>query len=237
LDERETEIYLALLGLKSAGATEIAAAARQSRSHAYLVLRALEAKGLVAETDQGGVLRFIAEPPERLLGYVRGKEDEYRGLRGLVEGALPLLSSLTKPYTGAPRVTTLKGIDGMKQVYRDILAQPFVGIYNPQASLDAFGENVVTMLFGADAPLRGRDLIVDGPGAKKYLNDVPTGPDYAVRVLPEGVAFDTDTVVYGEMVTLFAFDDERTIIRIQNAKIADAFRAWFEMLWGLSRKP
>lgn len=201
------------------------------------MLRALEEKGLVSEIEQGGVLRFIAEPPERLLSYVRSKEDEYRGLRGLVEGALPLLSSLTKPYVSAPRVTTLKGVDGMKQIYRDVLSQPFVGIYNPQASLDAFGDNIVTMLFGKDTPLRGRDLLVRNAGAERYLRDLQPSDDYSARLLPKGVTFDTDTVVYGEMVTLFAFDDERTIIRIENATIADAFRAWFEMLWAMSAKP
>jgi predicted transcriptional regulator len=235
LDEKQSEIYLALLSLKTAAASDIAKLAKQSRSHTYIILRDLEKKGLVSEIQQNGMLQFIAEPPERLVSYLKDREMEYRELQSLVEGALPVLSSLTTSYVGSPRITVLKGLDGMKQVYRDILTQKFVGIYNAQSSIETFGDNIVTMLFGKDAKLHGRDLVVRNEGAKQYLKDIPPDSDYSVRVLPKGVSFDTDTIVYGDTVTLFAFDDERTIIRIENRKIADAFRAWFEMMWLVSK--
>jgi len=236
LDDKETEIYLALLSLKTAGASDIAKLAKQSRSHTYLILRDLEKKGLVSEIQQNGLLQFIAEPPQRIISYLKDREIEYRELQSLVEGALPVLSSLTTSYVGTPRITVLKGLEGMKQVYRDILTQKFVGIYNAQASLDTFGDNIVTMLFGKGAKLRGRDLVVGNEGAKQYLKDLPPDSDYSVRILPKGVSFDTDTIVYGDTVTLFAFDDERTIIRIENKKIADTFRAWFEVMWLMSKE-
>lgn len=234
LDEKQTEVYLAILSLKAAGASDIAKLAKQSRSHTYLILRDLEKMGLVSEIEQRGVLQFIAEPPERLMSYLKDREGEYRGLQSLVEGALPVLSSLTKSYVGSPRITVLKGLDGIKQVYRDIFTQKFVGIYNAQTSFDTFDDNIVTMLFGKGAKLRGRDLIVRNEGAKQYLKDIPPDEEYSVRFLPKGVSFETDTIVYGDTVTLFSFDDERTIIRIENKKIADAFRAWFEMMWNVS---
>lgn len=236
LDEKETEIYLALLSLKSANASSVAKLAKQSRSHSYLILRDLEKKGLVSEIEEEGKLRFIAEPPERLVSYLKDREMEYKELQALVEGAMPLLSSLTTSYVGAPRITVLKGLDGMKQVYRDILVQEFVGIYNAQTSFSTFGDNIVTMLFGKGATLKGRDLIVQNEGAKQYVKDIPPTGDYSVRFLPKGVTFETDTMVYGDAVTMFAFDDERTIIRIENKKIADAFRAWFEVMWSVSEK-
>lgn len=234
LDEKESEIYLALLSLKSAGASDVAKLARQSRSHTYLILRELEKKGLVSEIEEAGLLQFIAEPPQRLLSYLKTREDEYRELQSLVEGAMPVLTSITKSYVGSPRVTVLKGLDGMKQVYRDALSQEFLGIYNAQSSLETFGDNLVTMLLGKDAKLRGRDLIVQNEGTQHYLKEVAPDDDYRVRLLPEGVTFETDTMVYGDTVALFSFDDERTIVRIENKKIADALRSWFEMMWALS---
>lgn len=45
LNERETEVYLALLPMKIARASVIAKAAQQSRSHTYIVLRTLQEKG------------------------------------------------------------------------------------------------------------------------------------------------------------------------------------------------
>jgi len=235
LEQKEADIYLSLLALKHAKASEIAKHASQSRSHTYLILRELEQKGLIAEIEHGGVLQFVAEPPERLLSYLKDREREYKNLQSLVQGAMPLLSGLNASDIEPPRVTVLKGIDGMKQVYRDILSQEYVGIYNAQTSLTTFGDNVVTMLFGKDAQLKGRDLIVDNEGARRYIKDIPPNDGYLIRLLPKGITFQTDTIVYGDTMTLFAFDDERTIIRIENRKIADAFRAWFEILWNTSK--
>ncbi len=236
LDDKETEIYLALLSLKAARASDIAKLSRQSRSHAYLILRQLEKKGLVSEIEQDGILKFIAEPPQRLLSYLKDREEQCRTLQSLVQGAMPILSSLTKSYVDSPRITVLKGLDGMKQVYRDALTQKFVGIYNAQAGIDAFGKNIVTMLFGKTATLNGRDLLVQNEGAKVFLKDIQPSDSYSARLLPKGISFDTDTMVYGDTVTIFSFDDERTIIRIENKNIADSFRAWFEMMWMQSQK-
>lgn len=237
MDNKQAEIYLALLSLKSAKASAVAKLAKQSRSHTYIILRELEEMGLVSEVEQKSILEFIAEPPERLISLLKDRERKYKDLQQLVEGAMPALNAMTRAYAGSPRVTVLKGLDGMKQVYRDILTREYVGIYNPQSSLEAFGDNIVTMLFGKGATLKGRDLIVDNEGAKQYLKDVPCNANYKIKLLPKDVQFETDTIVFGDTVTLFAFDDERTIIRIDNAKIAQAFRTWFEMMWGISKTP
>ena len=180
---------------------------------------------------------FVAEPPEKLLQYLQEREKEFRELQNLVEGAIPALKSLSSSTVAAPRVTVLKGIDGMKQVYKDILTQEFVGIYNAQTSIDVFGDNIVTMLFGKNAMLHGRDLLVNNDGAKKYCKAIPPNEEYEVRLLPTTVTFDTDTIIYGDYVVMFAFDADRTIVRIENRKIADGLRAWFDVLWQIATKP
>lgn len=235
LDARETEIYLTLLSLKVARASAVAGAAKQSRSHTYLVLRSLEEKGLVSEIERGKVLHFVAEPPRRLLQYIENREEELRSLRPLVQGALPLLQSMERPLAGQPRVTLLHGLDGMKQVYRDTLPNEFCALFNPQMMYDAFGKNIVTMVLGKGERLRGRDLLVDGKAARRYAGEVEQHERYAIRLLPKTISFATDTIVHGDSVALFAYDDEKTIIRIENQNTADAFRSWFEALWKISR--
>ena len=235
LDEKQIEVYLALLSLKSAKASDVAKLAKQSRSHTYIILRTLEEMGLVSEVKEHTTLQFIAEPPERLLTYLQNQERQYRDLQTLVEGAMPVLSSLTSAYVGSPRVTVLKGLEGTKQVYRDAFVHEFLGIYNAQTTYDAFGKNIVNILFGTTPTLRGRDLLVHNQGAQQYCNDTSIHTDYSIRLLPKEVTFETDTLVYGDNVTLFAFDDERTIVRIENRNIANAFRAWFEVMWKVSK--
>lgn len=237
MHEKEVEVYLALLSLKVGRASSIAKAAKITRSHTYLILRELEAKGLVAEVERGNIIHFIAEPPGRLRQYVEERERELRSLKPLIEGALPLLSSLTKPLMGTPRVTMLHGEEGMRQIYRDGLNQEICGLFNPAAMYEAFGGNIVTMLLGNQKPLRGRDLIVQSPATKRYLKEVPPHENYLVRLLPKGTSFDSDTMIIGDTVALFAYDDEKTIVRIENANVAAAFRAWFEILWRASSPP
>jgi predicted transcriptional regulator len=236
LEEREIEIYLALLPMKVARASTVARAAKQSRSHAYLVLRSLQEKGLVAEVERGKVLHFVAEKPERLLQYVENREEELHALKPLIEGALPLLRSLESPLAGRPRVTLLHGIEGMKQVYRDTLPREFCAFFNPEAMYGAFGRNVVTMLFGKTGRLRGRDLLVDSPAAMRFIAEVVQDEDYEVRLLPKGVTFQADTIVHDDTVAFFAYDDEKTIVRIENPEIAASVRAWFDALWSVGRR-
>ena len=236
LDEKESEIYLALLSLKVARAAAVAKVARQSRSHTYLILRALVQKGLVSEIERGKVLHFVAEPPERLLGYLDDRKQQLEELRPIVENSLPLFSSITSQFVGQPRVTFLRGIDGMKQIYRDTLKRDFCSLFNPEEMYTAFGGNVVTQVFGKNAELRGRDLLIDSPAARRYRNELKHGDAYQIRFLPKSVTFGTDTIVTEDTVALFAYDLDRTIVRIENANIATSFRAWFEVLWSISQK-
>jgi predicted DNA-binding transcriptional regulator len=231
LEEKEIEIYLAAISLKSARATDIAKLAKQSRSHAYLMLRSLEKRGLVAEVDRGNILHFIAEPPEALLTYLENQEEEIKNIRTIAEGAIPQLEALTQPLVDQPRVTLLHGLEGMKKVYRAVLKKEFVSLFNPEAMYDAFGENIVTNFFGKNARIRGRDLLVDNEGAKRYIGEVMQNDEYQIRLLPKNITFKTDTIVYEDTVAMFSYDSERTIVRIENQNIADAFRSWFEVLW------
>ena len=91
LDEKEIEVYLALLSLKMAKATAISKASCQSRSHTYIVLRSLVEMGLASEVERGKIIHFVAEPPERLLAYCEERERQMSDLKPLFEGALPLL--------------------------------------------------------------------------------------------------------------------------------------------------
>lgn len=236
LEEKEIEVYLALIPLPVSRVTAIAKAAKQSRSHTYLVLRSLETRGLVSEVERGGVLHFVAESPRRLLTYVQDRETEIKSLKPLIEGALPYLQSLTAPIVREPSVKLLHGIDGMKQVYREIFPNPFCALFNPASMYHAFGTGIPQLILKESDGLKGRDLLVDNASAERFIRENPQSPDYAIRLLPQGVTFATDTMVFGDIMVILAYDSENTILRIENQNIADSFRAWFEMLWAACRR-
>lgn len=235
LDEREIAVYLVLLQLRMARASAVAKAAKQSRSHTYLVLRSLQERGLVAEMERGKVLHFVAEPPDRLLGYIEGREEELRTLKPLVRGALPYLESLQHPLVEQARITTLSGPEGMKHVYRELMSGEYCGLSNPQAAERTFGQDYMKMLLRKGAELTGKDLLVDGPAAKRYIQNVRQHEHYAVRLFPAGVEFPGNTVIRGDTVFFITYDRDGTIIRLEHRSIAEAMRVWFSLLWEQGR--
>ena len=234
LDDREADVYLALLSMKTGRATDIAKAAKQSRSHTYLILRDLAEKGLVSEIEVEKIIHFVAEPPQRLLSYLKNREQELQSLESLVEGAMPFLSSLTHPLAGKPRVTVLHGLDGVRHVYRDVLTREYRAFYNPQSNWDVFDGNIITKLFGKNVKLRGKDLLVNNDMAKVYIDEMKNKDGYEIRVLPKGVEFDSDVIVFNDSIALFTFADEPTVVNIENVQLADSFRAWHKMMWEMS---
>lgn len=231
LSDKEAEVYLALLATRSGRVSTIAKASRQSRSHTYLVLQSLEEKGLVSHVESGKIIQYVAEQPHRLVNYAREREREWGETEKLLQGALPLLQSLTSPMIGQPRVTTLHGLDGMRQIYRDVLLQKnFCSFFNADKMFDTFGANVVTQLFG-EQKLRGRELFVDNAGARRYLKEIPQRDEYEVRLLPKNMQFSTEMLIFGDTVAINAYDEKLTIVKIENQNIADLFRTLFEGLW------
>ncbi len=231
LDDKEVEVYLALLAMKSGRVSAIAKASKQSRSHTYLVLQSLEEKALVSHIESGKVLQFIAEPVHRLVHYAKDREKQWSETQMLLESALPYLQSLTPSLVSPPRVTTLHGIDGMKQVYRDVLLQKdFCAFFNAEVMFNAFGQNVVPLLFGK-ARLRGRELFVDNAGARRYIKEIPQDDEYEIRLLPTEMQFISEMVIFADTVALFAYDDELTIVKVENQNFADMFQKIFECLW------
>lgn len=235
LDDREVEVYLALLPLTSARASDIAKASKQSRSHTYLILRSLRDKGLVSEVEKGKVIEFVAEPPNRLMAYLQDREEEMRRLQVMTERVLPQLETLSTTLDGQPRVTFLTGLEGMKRVYRDAMVEEFHGIFNPESMYNVFGDNVFLNIFGKEAHFRGKDLLIDNASSKRYISEIPKHEEYQIRLLPKSVGFTSDTLIYGDTICLFAYDDERTIVRIENKNLANTFRAWHGVMWEVAK--
>ncbi|HRH93722.1 MAG TPA: hypothetical protein PKV72_04305, partial [Candidatus Peribacteria bacterium] len=128
------------------------------------------------------------------------------------------------------RVTLLHGLPGIRELYRDALGQDFIGVSNPASLYETFGTDAVDKLY-ADITFRGRDLFLDCPQARHHVREVPPSDAYQVRLLPARIPYKSDLIVYGDTVALFAYDEEKTIVRIEHATLADSFRAWFELLW------
>lgn len=236
LEDKEIDVYLTLIPLKSAPVSIIAKASKQPRTSIYFILDKLQEKGFVSEVESGKITQYVAEPPEKLINHAQEMQTKFHRIEQQIHDALPFLSSLVSPMATTPKVTLLHGIDGMKKTYREVFSQTFIGLYNPQLMYDTFGMTTTEYLFQKKKIfLKGRDLVVDGPALERLIQDHPPTGELDYRILPSGTTFHSDAIVYGDHVALFAYDHQHTIVRIENKQIADMIRSWFEALWQISR--
>lgn len=234
LDDKETKVYLALLTVKSATVNDLCQAAGLRRSTVYFILDRLREKGFVSMLDHGKIRHFVAEPPERIVAHIQDTQLRFHRIEQQLNNVMPLLRSLMNPIATTPNVTLLHGVKGLKQLYKTILPGDFIGFLNPKVMYESFGMTTAEMLFGKKLPLKGRDLIVAGDYTQRYADDHPPSPDYAYRVLPQGIEFLCDVMISENNVAIFTYDHQHTVIHIQNDRTADMMRSWFEALWAIS---
>ncbi len=122
LEEREVDVYCALLSLGPAAIREVAEKAQVNRGTTHEILKRMLKRGLVSYYPKGKRRHFCAEPPEKLMEIVNEKQENLRHAAiQLVNEVVPQLSRL-KPDSGSPKVTYYEGDDGIEKVLRDILS-------------------------------------------------------------------------------------------------------------------
>lgn len=114
LSDKEAKIYLALLKLKNALPSTIAATALVKRPTTYLILEQLVKKGLAGKIKKGSINYYQPVTPHTLV------EDQYRRYHDL-EGILPELLQLHKKFTVTPQISLFEGKKGMINIMEDSL--------------------------------------------------------------------------------------------------------------------
>lgn len=121
--EKEVRVYLALLELGSAVASDIAKKAGLKRSTAYVILESLAGRGLTSMVERRGVQLYSAAPPEQLVQYLKGMASRYSGFADAAKELLPEFPAPSRGNTiSTPKVHFFKGGEGVKTVYEDTLA-------------------------------------------------------------------------------------------------------------------
>ena len=110
----EAKVYEVLLGLGLTNANSVALEAKLQRRNVYDTLKKLKEKGLCSEISEGGVLKFKAITPNRLMDLVKERES-------MLEQVLPGLLAKYEGSTPIEQTIVYKGIDSVKNMYWDII--------------------------------------------------------------------------------------------------------------------
>lgn len=116
LDEKEIDIFLALLELGGATVAQISQKSSIKRTTVYNILEDLKEKGLVAQTVKGRKKLYLSEDPRKL-------EDNLEEKKHVLKRLMPELLAMTNSIDSKPKIRFFEGKDGIKEVYKDTLRE------------------------------------------------------------------------------------------------------------------
>lgn len=135
LNENEALVYQILLELGQKPAQELIEPSSLSRGNLYNTLNSLKEKGLILE-ESGTKKTYQAIDPEQLRTLAKTKVLSAQETLNQLESTLPSLKSAFRLITKKPTFRVFEGIDGIKQIYNEILEE----------------EKTIYSLVGPDAP-------------------------------------------------------------------------------------
>lgn len=238
LSEKEAKVYLALLELGASTVNEIAKAAEVNRSTVYVVLEALEKKGLASGTQNEAIQRFKAAPPEKLGEIANENLKRQQNVASIVSDIIPDLKSLHSEQKHRPKVRVFEGKDGIREVYYSILDMPNAKellVYADGATIakeypEFFKKNEERNNIGI--PMRAVN-----PYSK--INEVVIKRskyplDTFLLIPKDKFNFNSDLAIYGDVVAFVSRQDGLGVM-IESKHMADAMRGHFELVWESSK--
>jgi sugar-specific transcriptional regulator TrmB len=229
LSSNESSVYLAALRLGKAKVAALARAAGVKRTTVYSVVETLKQKGLMRIDAEGLKNVYVAEHPNRLEVMLEERNREFTSLlpefRALynLEGADAILKYYDTP-------------EAVRNVYRELLDElrmddNYYVIGDPER-YDTTNEKFfkwfikerVKIRMNAKMLLTYSDLALEYKKFEKNYGE-------EVRLLPQGVSLDTNTVITDKRVIMHQIIPPYMSIVIENKSIIKLQKTLFELLW------
>jgi len=123
LSKNEAITYLTLLELGKGRVSTLGQKIKLERNVIRYTCRKLCDMGLLREQKSGSTFYYSPFPPECLTNNLVCKQAQIRKQKNQIEKIIPELQLLYDPSLIAPKINILKGNEGVRQVYEDILIQ------------------------------------------------------------------------------------------------------------------
>ncbi len=232
--DSEIAVYLASLELGPVPVQELSERADVSRVTTYSVIEALMQNGLMSTVERGKRQLYVAESPERLLSFARGKAHAIEASLQEMESALDELKLLQRGEK--PVVKMFEGLEGLRAFRDDV-------IRTAPESAEEFGnlDAIYSVLTPEDLqPLRDEFTRRGVRGRFLYSSTKPFTPRQGVDVrwVPQDqIGFTGDVIVYENKVALSTFRGKLIAVIIESQELAATVRSLFELAWRASDVP
>jgi sugar-specific transcriptional regulator TrmB len=234
LSVRDKRVYDALLHNTSASIRTIAEATGVNRGSVYESLKALMSTGLVTHVNEGKMLRYVAESPEKLHEIINEKRRVLLETHSEVDVYIQQLDIDRGEPSGSQFATFYEGDEGMASILRDVLSttrtqeiKEYVVISSPRVSEYLYNN---FRHFTRERIKHGLKVRVlrQGSTAREEA-------ELSSWKLVPGHSRDSGcyTIIYGSKVAIISIDSyNRTSgIIIDNEGVATTQKNLFELLW------
>lgn len=237
LEHQEANVYLAALRLGTCPASAIAKRTNLPRSTARYTCEQLVAKQLMLTSQRKNATLFTAENPEKLKKLLEMQMEQIETRSQQLEGAMQDLKRIFNPYTVMPKVRFYEGVDGIIELFEDVLkeSQPLFGALTFTKDMHPEIERYTNEKY---IPRRKKL----GNAAWMIFNDDPRSREYQKRdaemkrvslLVPyQEFPFNSCLHIYGNKVAFYSYNqNDMTGVMIENQTIREAQMSLFKLAW------
>ncbi|MBP9856159.1 MAG: hypothetical protein KBC48_02555 [Candidatus Pacebacteria bacterium] len=233
LSEKEAALYVAGLQLGPATIQDLSLESGLKRTTIYEIIKSLQEKKLVNESQKGKKKVFIMEEPENVGLFLKQRENIFKQI-------LPELESLQNKDTKKPAVRIYEGKLGLEKIYDDMIKKPGE-ILAFAAPKDLISKGILEFLQDDWEPRRIRSKIpmrrVNINLTKDSKRDFKIFPKSEeleqVKYLPaDDYPFTVGIYVYRQKVAFVSYQKEEMFgIVLRSPAVNFTLKAMFETYW------
>lgn len=237
--QNEVKVYLTLLQSGKATSYMIVKEATISSGKIYETLDKLVAKGLVSYVIIRGRKYFKASNPERLLDYIKKREQEIHEERREIEHIIPKLRHWRKITEDKTNAELYEGISGIKTVYELMLREAGSGstiliVGAPKEAgdkLDVYFDNFNRRRIEKNIQLK---IILNyGHPREKKLKSIP---QTQVKVFQKEIVTPAWITIFDDYVATFNLAEKPIVFLIKDKKIANSYKEYFQLMWKIAKR-
>ncbi|RJP46796.1 MAG: hypothetical protein C4584_01160 [Armatimonadetes bacterium] len=237
LTENEAEIYEILLKLGEVPVREITKKTKLKRPAVYKTLYTLEEKGLATHKEFKKIIHFKVESPTQLIELADEEYKKIERARKDLQSTLPQLSSQYIFNVDKPIVKLYEGLQGLKEIYLDILKEAKPGFSFLQTE-DMEPELLkwlrIYFLKGRlKRKMHLKAIVSTGKHAKSFVSrDID---EYRIsKTIPSHLfPFQHEVTIYGDKVAFVHYKKGESLIGmvVKHPQFAQTMKAIFDLAW------
>lgn len=236
LAKNEAKVYIALLMLGSASVGAITEESGVHRRNVYDAIERLTKKGLIGHMVKGRVKYFEVSSPYLLLDMAKEKKNLLEKNERKIKSMISKLILREDPEREKQDVKIYIGPESRRVVFEEILNTTKQNLVLGAHTPSKLSRRYLRKWHKRRVKKGVKDkLIYNYPDP--YAREMAKLPFTEVRFMPRKIDSKTAINIYGNKVAILLWSKETPVtILIDNEKVAEDFRQYFNFLWGIAKE-